>query len=128
MNRGFNPDGIAAPASPYSHGVETPPNARWLHTAGQVGILPDGSVPGDALAQNHAAWANLKAILAGANMDIGDIVRVNVFLTSPEGIAPYREARAAALGDHRPASTLLIVAGLASPDFKVEIEMIAAKA
>ena len=42
MLRPFNPAGMAQPASRYSQGVEVPPNARWLHISGQIGVGPDG--------------------------------------------------------------------------------------
>jgi enamine deaminase RidA (YjgF/YER057c/UK114 family) len=51
---------------------------------------------------------------------------MTVFLTDPALIGAWRSARAGWLGSHRPASTLLIVAGLADPRFKVEIEAEAA--
>ena len=40
-----NPSSVAPPAAMYSHSVEIPPNARWLVTAGQVGVRPDGTIP-----------------------------------------------------------------------------------
>jgi enamine deaminase RidA (YjgF/YER057c/UK114 family) len=49
-----------------------------------------------------------------------------VFLTDPALIPAYRAERIKAFGEgFAPASTLLIVAGLATPDYKVEIEAIA---
>ena len=36
--RPHNPAGIAPPTGLYSHGIEVPPNARWLYITGQVGI------------------------------------------------------------------------------------------
>jgi enamine deaminase RidA (YjgF/YER057c/UK114 family) len=37
MLRSYNPDAVAPPFSRYSHAVETPAGARWLHVSGQVG-------------------------------------------------------------------------------------------
>ena len=45
MLKMHNPRSVAAPIGTYSHGVEVPPGARWLHVAGQIGVRPDGSVP-----------------------------------------------------------------------------------
>jgi hypothetical protein len=61
-------------------------------------------------------------------MDVGDIVKVNQFLTRTADIAASREIRDEMLDGHAPTSTLLIVAGLAHPALLVEIEVIAAKA
>lgn len=60
-----NPSTIAAPAAKYSHSVEVPPNARWLFTAGQVGVRPDGSIPEGSEAQHDQIWQNQLATHAG---------------------------------------------------------------
>jgi 2-iminobutanoate/2-iminopropanoate deaminase len=51
-----NPTAIAPPAAKYSHSVEVAPNARWLFTAGQVGVRPDGSIPEGFEAQHDQIW------------------------------------------------------------------------
>jgi len=53
-------------------------------------------------------------------------VHVKHFLTNPDNLPIYNEVRADFLGESRPTSTLLIVSGLADPNFLVEVEMIAA--
>ena len=57
MNKKHVPDTIAAPVAAYSHGIEVPPNARVLYSAGQVGILPDGTTPEGIEAQTEATWS-----------------------------------------------------------------------
>ncbi len=49
-------------------------------------------------------------------------MKVTVFLTDAAQIPAWRRQRDAFLGGHAPTSTLLIVAGLASPAFAVEVE------
>jgi enamine deaminase RidA (YjgF/YER057c/UK114 family) len=61
-------------------------------------------------------------------MGLQDLVKVTVFLTRPIDIPAYRHIRDQALAGARPASTLLIVAGLAHPDWLIEIEATAARA
>jgi len=68
------------------------------------------------------ALANLGAVLAAHGMGPANIVKMTVFLTEPELVREWRAQRDAFLQGHAPASTLLIVAGLATPDFKVEVE------
>jgi enamine deaminase RidA (YjgF/YER057c/UK114 family) len=128
MNKLLNPKTVAAPVGAYSHAVEVPAGARWLHIAGQVGVRADGAVAKGAEAQCEAIWQNITAILAAANMGVRDLVRINTFLVRPEDIAAARTVRAKYLEDHLPASTLLVVARLASPDYLMEIEATAAKA
>jgi 2-iminobutanoate/2-iminopropanoate deaminase len=123
----LNPPAVAAPAGPYSHGIETPPGARWLHIAGQIGIAPDGKVPADFAGQAELCWRNIEAILAAAGMGVEHLVKCTHFLTRTEDIAAYGKVRAQHLGEARPASTLLVIGALARPDFLVEVEAIAAK-
>ena len=128
MTKIYNPGGIAAPLGKYSHAIETPPHARWLSISGQVGVNPDGDIAEGFEAQCRVAYSNLKAILAEAGMGFEDVVKTTIFLTDQANVHAYRAIRDEFLGDLRPASTLLIVAGLATPDYLVEVEMTAAKA
>tara|TARA_Y100000588_G_C13696821_1_gene686893 strand:+ start:231 stop:629 length:399 start_codon:yes stop_codon:yes gene_type:complete len=125
-NRAFYPEKMYPPIGLFAHGVEIPDNAKITFTAGQVGMDFDGNVPDDFLSQARNAWNNCIAILEHNRLRISDVVKVNHFLTDSENIQAYNEVRAEYLGENRPASTLLIVAGLADPKFLVEVEMIAA--
>jgi 2-iminobutanoate/2-iminopropanoate deaminase len=123
----YNPNTVAAPAGPYSHGVEIPASARILYLAGQIGIAPDGTLPADFEAQADQCWKNIKAILAAAGMGVENLVKCTHFLTSPEHVAAYGKVRTRHLGEARPASTLLVISALARPGMLVEVEAIAAK-
>ena len=128
MNIKRNPSQIALPGGRYSHAVEVPPNARWLHISGQVGTAPDGSVPADIEAQAANCWRNIKGILESAAMTMDDVVKVTVFLTSEANIGPYRAARDRLMGAARPASTLVVVSSLVRPEWLCEVEAVAADA
>jgi enamine deaminase RidA (YjgF/YER057c/UK114 family) len=122
------PKTIAPPAAFYSHSVEVPPNARWLYTAGQVGMRPDGTLPEGFEAQHEQIWRNTLVLLAEAGMGPEDIVRLNVYTTDPSGIKflkPHREKYLKP--GHVPPSTWLVVRRLARPEWVVEMETIAAK-
>jgi len=60
-------------------------------------------------------------------MELADLVKVNVFLTRAGDIPASRSIRDEALQGAAPASTLLVVAGLAHPDLLIEIEAVAAR-
>lgn len=128
MNKTYNPDGIAAPVSAYSHAVEAPANARTLYISGQIGVNPDGSVSDSAEDQADRAWRNLLAILADAGMGVEDLVRTTTYITRAEDAPATRTVRTKHLGDYKPASTLLVVAALARPAYLFELEAVAAKA
>jgi enamine deaminase RidA (YjgF/YER057c/UK114 family) len=122
------PPTIAPPAALYVHGMEAPANARWLLISGQVGVHPDGRIGRDAREQAEIVWANIVAILASAGMGVRDIVKLTSYVVGREHLAPLREVRERILAGHKPASTLLIVAGLAQPQWLVEVEVYAARA
>ena len=124
----YNPNTVFAPTGPFSHGVETPAGARWLHISGQIGVTPDGKVPADFEAQATQCWRNVKAVLAAAGMGPENLVKCTHFLTRAEDVAAYGKIRARELGEARPASTLLVISALARPGLLVEVEAIAAKA
>jgi enamine deaminase RidA (YjgF/YER057c/UK114 family) len=128
MHKTYKPDTVAPPTSDFSHGVEVAPGARWLHTAGQIGLGPDGTIADDVEGQVEQAWRNLVNILAAADMGVEDLVRLTTYLTRVEDAAVARAVRARFMDGHEPASTLLVVAALARPEFLFEIEGIAAKA
>ena len=128
MHKRSNPDGVRPPAGLYTHSVEVAPNARWLYIAGQTGMGPDGAVPDGIEAQSEIAWSNIVTILAASDMTVEDMVWMKTFLTRRDDRDGYQAVRGRYLGDVRPASTFLIVSGLANPDFLVEVEAIAARA
>jgi 2-iminobutanoate/2-iminopropanoate deaminase len=123
----YVPDDVVPPFASYSQAVEVPPNARWLHIAGQVGVNPDGSLAGDSAAQVRRAWQNVIALLAAADMGPSDLVRVNVYITDPGDIRLNRDSWRDIPGFGRPAITMVTVKRLSHPDWKVEIEAVAAR-
>jgi enamine deaminase RidA (YjgF/YER057c/UK114 family) len=123
-----NPQAIADPIGTYSHGVEAPPNARWLYVAGQVGMRKDGSLPSTIEEQTEVAWQNIVAILAAAGMKVTDVVKITQFLVNLDDFPKYAATRAKFLAGHRPASTGLVIRSLVRPEYLVEVEAVAAKA
>lgn len=117
-----NPEGMPKPASRYSQAALVEGPGKRLVISGQVGMALDGSVPADGKAQIRQALANLKAVLAAHGMGPVDIVKMTVFLTDTALVGPWRSLRDEAMEGAAPTSTLLIVAGLASPKFLVEVE------
>ncbi len=128
MAQVITPPDVAAPFSRYAHGVLTESGCRWLHVSGQVGILPDGTMAMSGEAQLEQAFLNVFAVLRAAGMDKQHLVKLTVLLTRADEVGSYRTVRDRLLDGHIVASTLMVVAGLASPDFLVEIEAIAAAA
>jgi enamine deaminase RidA (YjgF/YER057c/UK114 family) len=128
MLKHITPTTIRKPFANYAHGVEVPAEARLVFCSGQLGISADDMVPSDTLAQASLCFGNIEKILKASDMGLGDIVRINAYVTGREHLAPYMAARDNWFGGgNPPASTLMIVSGFAREEFKVEIEVVAAK-
>ncbi|TPI49653.1 RidA family protein [Mesorhizobium sp. B2-9-1] len=120
------PKSIKPPFARYSHGVEIPAGKRLVLCSGQLGIGPDDAVPQDAGAQTELCFKNIAAILSEAGLTLNDIVRINAFVIGREHLQAYMDVRNRLFSDPAPASTLMIVSGFARPEFKVEVEVLAA--
>ena len=124
--RRHNPPGVHTPVGRYSH-VTVHPLGNGLKRvvlAGQVGLKPDGNIAGDLGAQIEQAWDNVLACLASEKLGPQHLVKIVYYTTvnTPDALKTSREIRVRKLGDLAPSSTYLVIAGLAGPDFKVEIE------
>jgi enamine deaminase RidA (YjgF/YER057c/UK114 family) len=126
MLRRITPASIHPPFAHYCHATEAPEGARWLWLSGQLGIAPDGSVPEDVAGQAALCFDNILAILAAAGMGAADLVRLTTYLTDPGDRAAYMAVRDRYVATPPPASTLLVVQALARPQFRIEIEAVAA--
>lgn len=109
----------------YAHGVETRAGARMLHVSGQVGQPPEGPLPADFRGQCKQALLNVSAVLSAANMTFVDIVKMSFFLVRREDMGTLVEVRKELLDGVRPAITTVFVAGLVSPDWLVEVDVVA---
>jgi enamine deaminase RidA (YjgF/YER057c/UK114 family) len=126
MFRFLTPKSIKPPFARYSHGVEVPAGKRLVLCSGQLGIGPDDKVPEDAGSQAELCFENIAAILGEAGLGLSDIVRINAYVTDRAYLQPYMDVRNRLFENPAPASTLMIVTGFARPEFKVEVEVMAA--
>ena len=126
--RRLTPQTIHPPFARYAHGVEIPGGSRVVFCSGQLGIEKNGTIPEGVEAQARLCFQAIAAILGDAGMDLRDLVRINAYVTGAQYLAGYMKVRDAFIGDTPPASTLMIVQGFARPEFKVEIEAVAARA
>ncbi|MEM7585317.1 MAG: RidA family protein [Acidobacteriota bacterium] len=109
----------------YAHAVETRAGVRTLYVSGQIPESPGGHLPTDFRGQCRQALANVEAVLASANMQFSDIVKMSFFLTRREDMADLVAVRKELLDGVRPAITTVFVAGLVSPEWLVEVEVVA---
>ena len=125
--RAFNPSSVAGPFGTYSHGIEVDGPMRLVFGSGQTGVDTDGRIGEDIEEQSRLTWRNIEGVLAGAGMRVSDIVQLTMLLVNRGDLSTARAVREEYLDGHRPASTLLFVAGLAHPDWLIEIDFVAAR-
>ena len=119
----LNPDTMSQPRG-YTQVVKV---SNTAYIAGQVSAAPDGSVvgKGDPEAQARQIWHNLEAAVKSVGGSLNDIVKTTTYVTNLNYAAAIRKVREERFPTNPPTSTLLVVAGLASPDYLMEIEAIA---
>jgi len=126
MDHYVRPDGMP-PVNGYSHAVAF--QGRLVAVSGQVPLDADGRLVGrgDPEAQARQVFANLEAALAAAGATMDHVVKLTVFLTDMADLAAFRKARDEFIrADTPPASSLVRVSGLVNPEFRIEVEALAA--
>ena len=127
MTRALAPAALAPPLARYSHGIVAPAGCEWLATSGQLALRPDGTVPEDVEAQCVLVFEALRAILTEGGMDFSHVVQFRAYVTDRAHFPIYGTVRARYVSGEAFASTLLVVSGFTRPEFKVEVELVAAR-
>ncbi len=122
-----NPKTVAPPAGAYTHVVRVAAGSEIIFFAGQVGMTPDGALPESFADQVDAAIGNLVRLLEAEGLTPKDLVKTNLYLVAGNDLAAVRAARARHFGDAQPASTLVYVPQLATPQYLFEIEGVACR-
>lgn len=85
-------------------------------------VWPDGSCPDDAATQARRCFDIIMAALSEAGAVTEDVVRTRTFLTSVADADAVSAVHGELFGRIRPAATMVVVAALLNPRWKVEIE------
>lgn len=117
--------GVYPSTDDYVHAMEVRGAGRLLFVSGTMGLDPYGTPDANLPEQLRLIWANLRAILASADMTVDNIVRLTSYLRDPAYAEANAAARTAALGERR-VPTTAIVATTLDPAWLVEIEVVAA--
>lgn len=122
----INPDAVSTPGA-YTH-VVSAQGGRIVFISGQVALDKNGNIvgPGDLAKQAEQVFQNLQACLASVGATFSDVTKITTFIVG------YQAGRdRAVLGavrqkylpaENPPASTLVGVQALATPDIMIEIE------
>ena len=128
MKQPRNPESTHAPVGRYVHQIEVTGESRVLFLSGQVGMRPDGSVPDDPVEQLGVALENVMANLQAAGFEPTDLVKLTTYVVGEMDPAGRRGQLDRLLGAHITTSTLIFVAALAGPQYKVEVDAWATRA
>jgi 2-iminobutanoate/2-iminopropanoate deaminase len=113
---------IGQPGGPFCHAVRA---GNWLFVSGATAGATDAA-HGTAAQQAEAVLQKLSHILEAEGATLANVVKVTVFLTDMGDRAEIASVRERYFQGGYPASTLVQVAALASPNLKREIEAVAA--
>jgi enamine deaminase RidA (YjgF/YER057c/UK114 family) len=122
----IQPKTLNDPRPRYSQGILNE-GGKLLFVAGQTASDKDGNIvgKGDIKAQTKQVFTNLKAVLEEAGGTLDDLVMTTTYITDREYREGYNEVRRGLYKKDPPTSTLVIVKGLAHPDYLIEIAGIA---
>jgi 2-iminobutanoate/2-iminopropanoate deaminase len=95
--------GAPAPAGPYSHAVVA---NGFVYVSGQGPVNPEtGSVPDGFEDQVRQTFENLRTILEAAGSGLGDVVKVNAYVTDLTRFARFNEVYREFFAQDPPART-----------------------
>ena len=120
----MNPPGTTQPPPVYTQLVRA---GKTLYFAGQTAVNEKGELigKGDMRAQVRQIYENLKSLLASQGATFDHLVKITIYTLSIDEFRKAGDIREEYTGGRAPASTLLQIDQLASPDYLVEIEGIA---
>ena len=126
MNQAISTSGAPGAIGPYSQGVRA---GNTIYVSGQLPADPatGALVEGDIQAKTRRALENVRAILQEAGADMGDVVKVTVYLKDMASFAAMNEAYAEYFSEPYPARAAFAVAELPK-DAGLEIECVAVTA
>jgi enamine deaminase RidA (YjgF/YER057c/UK114 family) len=109
--------------APFSLATRTT-GSGLVHISGQVAQGLDGQTVGRGSIEQQTIQVleNMKALVEQAGGTLADVARIVVYLTSRDHLPTVMEVRRRYFREPYPATTAVVVAGLANPEWLVEIE------
>lgn len=113
----------------FSQIVTTQGNGKTIYIGGQDAVNAQGEIvgKGDISAQTEQALQNLQIALSACDATLENIVKLSVYLVQGQDLLSGFQVSQKYFGDlqNPPTVTVLVVSGLANPEFLVEMDAIA---
>jgi len=120
-------DSVRTPMGHFSQATAIEARGKLVFISGMTARRPDGSIAGigDIDAQTRQVCENIKAAVTAAGGSMSDICRVDVFVRNIEQFDAIHKVRREYFPAPAPASTMVEVTKMVSPDYLIEINAIA---
>jgi len=118
---------VAAPSAHFSQEIAVDATGKLVFVSGMTARRPDGTIAGigDIEEQTRQVCENIKHALEAAGASMDDVCRIDVHLRNIGDRERFNKVRLQYWPANPPASTLVEVSKLASPEYLVEITAIA---
>ena len=120
-------DKIRQPSGHFSHAIAVEAKGKLVFISGMTSRRADGTIAGvgDIEAQTRQVCENLKAAVEAAGGTMDDVCRVDVYVRNMEHFEKIHKVRREYFASPPPASTMVEVTKMTSPDYLIEINAIA---
>ena len=127
MKQQIHSDKLAKPNGHFSQATTVEAKGKLVFISGMTARRADGSIAGvgDVEAQTRQVCENLKAAAEAAGGSLDDVVRVDVYVRNIEHFPTIHKVRQQYFKAPVPASTVVEVAKMVSPEYLIEISAIA---
>ena len=118
---------LRQPSGVFSHATMIEATGRFVFISGMTARCVDGTIAGlgDISIQTRQVCENLKSAVESAGGTIDDICRVDVYVRNMEHFEAIHKVRAEYFKPPLPASTMVEVSKMTSPEYLIEISAIA---
>jgi 2-iminobutanoate/2-iminopropanoate deaminase len=118
------PPGTPTPIGPYHHVAKVGP---FIAIGGTAGVDPaTGRLTGpDVASQTRQILRSFAVMLESVGSDLAHVIHVNVFLLHMADFEEMNRAYVEAMGDHRPARTVVAVKELPKPGVRLTMNLTA---
>ena len=127
MKQQIRTDKLREPMGHFSQAITIEAKGRLVFISGMTARRPDGTIAGlgDIEAQTRQVCENIKSAVESAGGTMDDVCRVDVYVRNIEHFEKIHKVRREYFKTAPPASTMVEVTKMVSPDYLIEINAIA---